>query len=119
MHATQPRVFQSLVRKFFFFSEPEYGDKFIISTSRAASYSEKGGHKTVTIKLSDMQSRLHTPYYLSLCFETIFLPPPRFHTSICPLTVTPPSHLSFLSLLPFTRVSNFSLSNEREVHGSF
>lgn len=35
--------------------KPEYGDKFIISTSRAASYSEKGGHKTVTIKLSDMQ----------------------------------------------------------------
>ena len=37
---------------------PEYGDKFIISTSRDAEYSEKGGHKMVTIKMSDMGSKL-------------------------------------------------------------
>ena len=38
---------------------PEYGDWFIITKSRDAEYTEKGGHKMVTIKLNDMQSKLH------------------------------------------------------------
>lgn len=45
--------------------KPEYGSHFIISTLKKAKYSEKSGHKTVAIKLEDMQilNGKHTAVY--------------------------------------------------------
>ena len=38
-------------------AEPIYGDRFIVSNFKTALYSEtKDGHKTVSVKLEDMQS---------------------------------------------------------------